>query len=129
MNRITIKKIFPTQYLLSCEKCGREGYVHKKFYDKFGWKHECPIEVKASESYLDSIGVTYDYVCNLGKMIIVFKDGSYIDYESFLHKHNKEVELQATEVINGDIPHQQQPQHQVDTEKIIKSKSPKKKNK
>jgi hypothetical protein len=43
---IRIKKKFPTQYLLICEDCGKEGYFHKKYFDKFGWKHKCSKKIE-----------------------------------------------------------------------------------
>lgn len=104
MSNITIKKKFPTQYLLLCNACGREGYIHKKYYDKFGWKHECSEAVKVAEKKLDELGIEYDYVSTVSKMIIVFEDGTSCPYDTFLEKHSKEVATDANDILYPPHP-------------------------
>jgi hypothetical protein len=46
---IEIIKKYPLQYKIKCDKCKKEGYVNKRFFDKFGWKHKC-LEVTPQET-------------------------------------------------------------------------------
>jgi hypothetical protein len=39
---IEIIKKYPLQYKIKCSVCSKEGYVNKRYFDKFGWKHKCP---------------------------------------------------------------------------------------
>jgi hypothetical protein len=38
---INIIKKYPLQYKIKCDQCEKEGYINKRYFDKFGWKHKC----------------------------------------------------------------------------------------
>lgn len=38
---IQVIKKYPLQYKVKCDQCGKEGFINKKYFDKFGFKHKC----------------------------------------------------------------------------------------
>lgn len=38
---INVIKKYPLQYKVKCDQCGKEGFVNKRYFDKFGFKHKC----------------------------------------------------------------------------------------
>ncbi len=86
------------QYKIKCDQCGKEGYINKRYFDKFGWKHKC---LEATPKPLEA---TPSNFMPLGEV-------TEITIES--------IPIESTpEEIQID-------QRQIDTEKIIKKKSKK----
>lgn len=82
---INIKKTYALQYKIVCSICGKEKYINKSIFKKFGWKnHPCPISIPTVDPIVDCYDIE-------NKIVVI--GGEELKYDLFLSNKPEVVEV------------------------------------